>query len=156
MGTMTESWPMAELNEVRRLRVLAAATPAAAYAEGVVDGPFDNVWQAASDLEHTFPMLLADVRSMHVTHTNGEHLQAIARGRLGQRARFDVVMRPGWCWMQSRFLVGGMAAVPEGDKTRFAFMGAPRIPGARLLTPLIRRTHLGAKVIHRLQTQVHP
>ena len=122
----------------------------------MIDACFDDVWQVAADLEHGFPMLLSDVRSMHITHKNGEHLKALAHGRLGQRALFDVVMRPGWCWMQSRFLLGGMAAVPEGDQTRFAFMGAPRIPGARLLNPLVRRTHLAARVVQRLNTQLHP
>ena len=55
-------------------------------------------------------------------------MTARARGRLGQHARFDVVLRPGWCVMQSRFLIGGMAAVPEAGGTRFAFLS----PASRL------------------------
>ncbi len=39
--------------------------------------------------------------------------------------------------MQSRFLIGGMAATPEGDSTRFAFLGGLRLPGMRLLDPLL-------------------
>jgi len=40
--------------------------------------------------------------------------------------------------MQSRFLIGGMAAVPEADGTRFAFLGGLPLPGMRLLGPLLR------------------
>jgi hypothetical protein len=35
----------------------------------------------------------------------------------------DVVLRPGWCVMQSPFLVGGMAAVREAGGNRFVFFG---------------------------------
>lgn len=49
------------------------------------------------------------------------------------RARFDVELRPGWCLMRSRFLLGGMAARAEPDGTRFAFLGAFRLPAAALL-----------------------
>jgi hypothetical protein len=90
---------VADLDPVRRMRVLAAATPSIA----------------------------------------GERMTALARGRLGQRARFDVVLRPDWCVMQSGFLIGGMAAIPEADGTRFAFLGALRLPGLRLLDPVLRR-----------------
>jgi hypothetical protein len=81
--------------------------------------------------------MVTDVRSFEITSTRGERMTARARGRLGQRARFDVVLRPGWCVMQSRFLIGGMAAVPEADGTRFAFLGGLRLPGMRLLDPVL-------------------
>lgn len=134
---MTDTiWPEAGLDSVRRLRVMAATVPGAVYAEDVLAVPFDEVWAVAADLENEFPHLLTDVRAMRVTRADGDRLEARARGRYGQRARFDVVLRPGWCWMQSRFLLGGMAAVAEADRTRFAFMGALRVPGARLVHPL--------------------
>jgi hypothetical protein len=43
--------------------------------------------------------------------------------------------------MQSRIMVAAMAAVPEGDRTRFAHLEAFRFPGRRLLRPF-----LGAKM----------
>jgi hypothetical protein len=46
-----------------------------------------------------------------------------------------VLIRPGWCWMQSRFLLRGIAAAPDPQGTRFGFLG--RAPGAALLHPLI-------------------
>jgi hypothetical protein len=77
-------------------------------------------------------------------------MTARARGRLGQRARFDVVLRPGRCLMQSRFLIGGMAAAPEGEGTRFAFLGGLRLPGIPLPDP-VRRPGALARPIRRLE-----
>ncbi|MEV4000887.1 hypothetical protein [Actinomadura sp. NPDC049753] len=148
------SWPVADLDPVRRLRVMAASIPGAAYAEEVLARSLHEVWAVAGDLETEFPMLLGDVRTMRIAHADGEHLEAIAVGRLGQRARFDVVLRPGWCWMQSRFLHGGMAAAPEGEGTRVAFVGALRIPGMRLADPIVRRLRLGNRVLQRLETRL--
>ncbi|MEU8305663.1 hypothetical protein AB0C84_19075 [Actinomadura sp. NPDC048955] len=91
---------------------------------------------------------------MRIAHADGEHLEAIAVGRLGQRARFDVVLRPGWCWMQSRFLHGGMAAAPEGDGTRVALVGALRLPGMRLADPILRKLPLGGGVLRRLEARL--
>lgn len=136
---MTGEWPVTALDPVRRLRVMAAGVPGAVHAERVIAAGFDDVWTIASDLENELPHLLADVLSMRVTPGPGDRLTAHARGRLGQRARFVVVMRPGWCWMQSRFLIAGMAAVAVDDRTRFAFLGALRVPGVRLIGSLLSR-----------------
>jgi hypothetical protein len=135
---MNQDWPVTELDPVRRMRVLAAATPGVAYAEKLIPAPFGAVWDAASDLEHQLPRMITDLRSFEITSARGERMTARARGRLGQRASFDVVLRPGWCVMQSRFLIGGMAAAPEGESTRFAFLGGLRLPGIRLLDPMLR------------------
>jgi hypothetical protein len=86
---------------------------------------------------------------MRIVRAEGDRLEALAGGRLGQRARFDVVVRPGWCWMQSRFLLGGLAVTPEagGTCTRFAFMGGLRFPGSGCCTrcsgPSASRSALG-------------
>lgn len=152
---MSESWPVAELDPVRRLRVLAASLPGTVYAEGTIDAPFDQVWPVASDLADTLPVVLTDVRWARVTWARDERLELVARGRLGQRARFDVVLRPGWCWMRSRLLVGGMAAVPDPAGTRFAFVGGS--PLARPLGPLVQSAGepLVRRVIDRLARRVH-
>jgi hypothetical protein len=135
---MNQDWPVTELDPVRRMRVLAAAIPGVAYAEKLIPAPFSAVWDAASDLEHQLPRMITDLRSFEITSARAERMTARARGRLGQRASFDVVLRPGWCVMQSRFLIGGMAAAPEGESTRFAFLGGLRLPGIRLLDPMLR------------------
>ncbi len=153
MVPVNQDWPVAELDPVRRMRVLAAATPGVAYAEKLIPAPFSAVWEAASDLEHELPRMITDLRSFEITSARGERLTARARGRLGQHARFDVVLRPGWCVMQSRFLIGGMAAAPDGEGTRFAFLGGLRLPGIRLLDAVLRPAaqSLALRPIRRLE-----
>lgn len=157
MGPVSQSWPAAELGPVRRLRVLAAATPGTVYAEDAVDADFDTAWALISDLEHVLPHLITDLRSFVITASDGDRLTASARGRLGQRARFEVVLRPGWCVMQSRFLTGGLAAEPDGtgSGTRVAFFGGLRFPGARLARPLLTAASPMARVpLRRLKAQL--
>jgi hypothetical protein len=154
---VNQDWPVAELDPVRRMRVIAAATPGVAYAEKLIPASFGAVWEAASDLEHELPRMVTDLRSFEITGARGERMTARARGRLGQYARFNVVLRPGWCVMQSRFLIGGMAATPEGDSTRFAFLGGIRLPGIRLLDRVVRPAaeRLALRPIRRLEHRLH-
>ncbi len=97
--------------------------------------------------------MVTDLRSFEITSARGERMTARARGRLGQRARFDVVLRLGWCVMQTRLLVGGMAAVAEADGTRFAFLGGLRILPMRLLDRVLRPAvrMLALRPIRRLE-----
>jgi hypothetical protein len=135
---MTEEWPAADLDPVRRLRVLAASVRFPVYvSEIVVPAPVEQVWAVASDLERELPRCISTVREVRITHAEGDRLELMAFGTLGQRARFDVVLRPGWCLMRSRFVLGAMAAVPEAGGTRFASLGGFRLPGARLASPLL-------------------
>jgi hypothetical protein len=136
--------PPAELDPIRRLRVLAAAIPGAAVAEGVLDAPFDAVWAAATDFEHVggIEILIKEARISSRRpdpETGGERVEIEYKPRpLGPRDVIDVDLRPGWCWMQSPLAVAAMAAVPvEGGKTRFAHLEAVRFPGRRLFKPLI-------------------
>lgn len=150
---MSQHWPVADLDPIRRLQVIAATTPGVIYAEQHIPARFDVVWAVASDLEAELPRIVTDVAAFQVTASAGDRLQARARSRLGLRARFDVVLRPGWCLMQSRFLIFGMAAVPEAGGTRFAGLGGLRLPGAQLLGPVNRRLltgRLGHGAIGRL------
>jgi len=137
------SWPIAEFDPVRRLRVIAATTPSATIHERVLDARLDQVWAVAADLEGELAQwLFPDIRTVRFTHsTEPEPAVATVIGHSGLRARFDVVLQPGWCLMQSRFLIGGMAATPEqaGERTRFAFLGGFRgalRPMALLTRPL--------------------
>jgi hypothetical protein len=153
--TQHQGWPVAELDPVRRLRVLASAR-GGLYVEGLIAAPFEAVWAVASDLEGELPRYLPDVRWLRVTATAGDRLEARARSRLGLRARFDVVRRPGWCLLQSRFLIGGIAATPDGQGSRVAFLGAFRVPGWRFLRPLLGplEHRIGTMVLQRLEARV--
>src|SRR5262249_24393092 len=156
-GVAGMTWPAADLDAIRRLRALAAAVPGAFVAETVIDAPFDQVWAVAADLEHELPAYLPDVRSLTVTGRDGQRLQARARGYAGLRARFDILLRPGWCVMRSRFLLGCMAAVPDGQQTRFAFLGGALIPAQKAAAPalgLIGRW-AGPQVLTRFADRVH-
>jgi hypothetical protein len=115
------------------MRVLATSIPGASYAEEHLDIPFDRVWGFVSDMETSMPRLITDFRSFRILDRSGDRLTARAVGLLGHRGRFEVDLRSGWCLMQSRFVVGGFAAVPEGEGTRFAGCGGLRLPGSRLL-----------------------
>jgi hypothetical protein len=131
---------MSELDAVRRLRVMAAATPGCVLLERVIPAPFEAVWAVAADLEGELPRYQPFVRTLQVAQGEGDRLQALALGRLPLRARFDAVLRPGWCWMQSRNIVFGLAAVPVAGGTLLARAGATRRPGLkRLLRPALRR-----------------
>lgn len=152
-------WPVAKFDPVRRLRVIAATTPGASIQEIVVGAPLESVWAVAADLEGELPLwLFPDIRSIKVTTptADSERLVARARGHSGLRARFDVVLRPGWCLMQSRFLLGGMAATEEDDgATRFALLGGFCGP-LRLLAPAIRpiSARIGDRALVRFAERV--
>ncbi|WP_242882812.1 hypothetical protein [Actinomadura litoris] len=149
------TWPVGELDEVRRLRAMAASFPGVLLEEAVLPSTFEDVWAVLGDPERGFPGLVPDVRTLRVTERHGERMRAAVRGRSGMRGRFDMVLRPGWCLMQSRFLVFGMGAVAEGDDTRFAYMAALRVPGARVLGPPVRRL-LGPLILRRFVRRFTP
>ncbi|MQY05554.1 hypothetical protein [Actinomadura macrotermitis] len=142
-----------EPDPVQRLRVMAAGIPGAHVTERVVPAPFDVVWGVMADLEGEFGSFQPDMKSVRVTHRRDDRLEVLAHGHLGFRARFDVVLRPGWCWMQSRFLLIGMAAVPAGDRTRVALTGGTRVPGRAAIVP-IRVRHETERAMLRLAQRV--
>jgi hypothetical protein len=147
------TWPTGEFDELRRLRVLHAALPGSMLAQTVLPATFDQVWSVIADVENEFPGLVPDVGSIRVLTRDGERMKVYVRGRSGLRAPFDMVLRPGWCLMQSRLLVFGMAAAPDGDSTRFAYLAGLRLPGKRLINPLLAPIHrrLGRKVLRRFE-----
>ncbi|MHB9851244.1 hypothetical protein [Streptomyces sp. Tue6028] len=142
-------WPVADLDPVRRLRVLAAGVRGAHVTEGVVPAPYDRVWALLDDLEGDFGRIVPDMRRLRVVRRDGPRVEALARSRYGMRAGLRGEQRPGWCWLQSRFLLIGVAAAPEGTGTRVAFTGGVRVPGRAALVPLgVRRE--GERSLRRL------
>jgi hypothetical protein len=94
------------------------------------------------DLEGGLGRFEPDLARVRVTRVDGERLEAVARSRFGMRARFDVVLRPGWCWMASRFLLVGLAARADPAGTVVAMTGGLRVPGRAALLPLfVARTN---------------
>ena len=146
---MTDLWPTTDLDPVRRLHVLAAGIRGAHVTEAHVDAPFERVWSLLGDLEGAFGQVVTDMERLRVVHRQGERVEALARSRYGMRARLRGTQRPGWCWLQSRFLLIGMAATPEGTGTRVAFTGGVRLPSRAALIPLgVRRE--GSRSVQKL------
>jgi hypothetical protein len=156
MSALTGVWPSASLDPVRRMRILVAALPHAAYRERVLDAPFDAVWRVASDLERGTPLWEMNVAALAVVHRDEELLEVEIRSPFGIRLRAHTVLRPGWCVMHGQLFAVGMAAAPEGERTRFAHFEALRLPGARVLRPLLRhRIHHELETLERLAQGVH-
>jgi hypothetical protein len=104
-----------------------------------------------SDFEGAFREIQTDMHRVRVLRRDGERVELLARSRYGMRARFRGVLRPGWCWLQSRFLVVGMAAATDpGGGTRVAVTGGIRVPGRAALVPVgVRRE--GRRALDRLE-----
>lgn len=131
------TWPVSELDEVRRLRALHAALPGTLLAETVLPDGFEPVWAELSDLEHDFLSYAPSIASIRITERDGERMRAVVRDRIGLRAPFDVVLRSGWCLMQSRFVVFAMAAAPADGGTRVGYLLGLRLHGNRLFGRLL-------------------
>jgi hypothetical protein len=145
-------YPSIELDPIRRLHALAAAIPGAAVAERVLDAPFEAVWDVATDFEEGVPKIEIFVGSARILSREGDRLEvAVKYPIVGLTDRLDVVLRPGWCWMQSGTAVAAMAAKAEGDKTRFAHLEAFRIPGRRIFGPLLAAKIVLVRELQRIE-----
>jgi hypothetical protein len=149
------NWPISELDNLHRLHILHGALPGTMLAETVIAADFDRVWSVISDVENQFPGLVPDVKSIRIVARDGERMQALVHGRSGLRAPFEMILRPGWCLMQSRFLVFGMAAASAGDQTRFGYLAGLRLPGMRIVRPLLAplQRRLARAVLHRFEAR---
>lgn len=146
---MTE-WPTTELTDVERFRALAAGVPGAAVTERVLAADPDQVKAMLADL-NVFAEIQADFVSATVLERDGDRVVVLAKGRRGQRARLVGQFRPGWCWLQSRFVIIGMAVAAEpGGGARVALTGGVRVPGRAAIVPLgVRRE--STRSLDRLQ-----
>ena len=127
-----------QLDPIERLRVLARALPGSGMREATIDAPFDAVWRAATDIEGVIPQVEPFVRRAQIVRRDDERVQAIVKSPLLPAMQMEVLVRPGWCVMQTRMGMAAWAARPEGDRTRLAHLEAFRFPGKRLLGPLLR------------------
>ncbi|HEX8802845.1 MAG TPA: hypothetical protein VF743_01590 [Acidimicrobiales bacterium] len=127
-------WPVARLDRIARLRLLAGALPGAVLRERLVDAPLAEVWGFVGDLEASVPVFDRAVTRVRVVRRDGDRLRVHAWGRrLPRPLAYEVVLRTGWCWMASTPTVHvvGMAAEAEGDRTRFAHLEGLAAPGPR-------------------------
>ncbi|MFF1561162.1 hypothetical protein [Streptomyces sp. NPDC058279] len=142
------------IDTVARLRVMAAGIPGARVAERVLPADPETVWAVMADLEGEFGRFQPDMRTVRVLRVSGDRVEALARSKYGLRAHFRGVLRPGWCWLQSRFLIIGMAAAPEpGGGTRVALTGGVRVPARAAIVPWGTAAEL-ARAMSRLAQRV--
>ena len=147
------NWPNVELTDVERFRALAAGVPGAAVTERVLAAPVERVKELLTDLD-AFATIQADLVSATLLERNGDRVVVLARGRRGQRARLEGQLRPGWCWLQSRFVIIGMAVAAEpGGGTRVALTGGIRVPGRAAIVP-VRVRQESIKTMARLERLV--
>jgi hypothetical protein len=131
------------LDPVARMRVLAAAHPGCAVVERVLAASFDAVWSIAGDLEGGIVRFEHAVERVRIIARKGDRIELISTGKRGSERRFQVILRPGWCWMQSGPLLVAMAARPEADGTRLAHLEGIRFGAGRVLRPVLRRKIAG-------------
>jgi hypothetical protein len=140
------------LDPIDRLRVLAAGIPGAAMVERVLDAPFEAVWATATDFEGALSGFEIGVSAARVVARDGDRVTLESRVPLLRlRQRVDIHLREGWCLMQGRGFVAGMAARPEGNRTRFAHLEAARVPGARLTRPLVKAKMIMTRELRRIE-----
>lgn len=135
-------WPQARLSNLGRLRALAAGLPGVALHERSVEAHFDEVWGFVGDLERSVPQFDTTVRSVRIVSRQGDDLRVVVSttGRFLRGIVMDVTLHSGWCWMvaRPRLYVVGMAADPEGDRTRFGLLEGFTAPWPWPLTELAR------------------
>lgn len=127
------------LDSIDRLRVIAAGLDDVVLVERVLDAPYDAVWRLASDLERGVPQFEPGVEAVEIRERDGESLRVLVRTRSGSQLAMEVILRDGYCLMQSDPVAIGMAARAEGGRTRFAHFeslrGAP-VDRSKLLDEL--------------------
>ena len=138
------SWPEAPLDPVSKMRALAAGLPHVAFRETVLNADFDRVWNFIADLEGSTHLYEATVSRVRILERAGDRLQIETRMLpIGVWLKMDVVLRPGWCVMSSRWGEVGMAAHPEGNsRTRYFHFEGSRLLG-RMARPYFRRNMVG-------------
>ena len=143
---MSGAWPTATLGPVARARALAASIPSAAWAEEILDAPYDATWRWVRDLEVSVPLFDSQVKRLQVIERraeDGAERLRIKAWSMGIGLPFDVRLEEGYCLMQARarlYLVV-MAAEPhdDGRKTRFFHVEAIPLPGLGLMRRAIAR-----------------
>jgi hypothetical protein len=119
------AWPTAHLDPVAKLRVLDAALPGAVMRERLIDAPFDAVWGFVSDVETSVPEFDREVSRVRIVRRDGERLRIHTwTAGVPVPLAFDVTLREDSMWMVSspRLYVVGMAAIPEGQRTRLGHL----------------------------------
>jgi hypothetical protein len=150
-------WPIASLDPIGRVRLLAAQVPGCVLVERVLPGSAAELWAYLSDLANigSFDQFVGRVaiheRRVVAEVPDGPVEELVASAHVpawGPGLRMDIRLEPGICVMQARarlYLVV-MAVADEGEgRVRHAHLEGVPLPGAGILRPLLRR-HVAADV----------
>jgi hypothetical protein len=110
-----------DLDPVRELRILSGVHQGSVRIERLIDAQLDAVWAVAGDLEHGVPRYERETSAVRV-EADGGQLSVIAYDGAGRSLTFQAILRRGLCWMQSGDVLIGLAARPEGRRTRLAHL----------------------------------
>ena len=144
MSDIRGDWPVAMFGPIARARALASSIPGAAWAEGILDAPYETAWPWIADLETSVPRFDSQVHKLRVLTRAAEgsaQRLRVAATSFGVAVPFEVRLEDGFCLMQARarlYLVI-MAAEPldAGARTRFFHLEAVPLPGTRLLRSIL-------------------
>jgi hypothetical protein len=134
------------LGPIARARALGASIPGAAWAEGILDAPYDTAWSWVTNLEVSVPRFDTQVSKVRVLERgaeDGAEGLRITASSFGVPVPFHVRLEDGYCLMQARarlYLVL-MAAEPydAGARTRFFHLEAVPLPGTRFMRGYLQR-----------------
>jgi hypothetical protein len=137
------TWPVANLDPVRRLRVLASAYPSAGYGEVTLELPFEETWSWLTDFDRNVQRFDSTVARTRTTPRPDGDLSLLAWTRRNPiPLPFRVHVEPGFCMMRGRarlFLVL-MAAVPlDEGRTRYAHAEAVPLRATGFLRRRVQR-----------------
>jgi hypothetical protein len=146
VSDLERHWPVASMGPIARAVALGASIPGAAWAEDILDAPYDVVWPWIADLEMSVPRFDTQVRKLRVlerrVEDDAERLR-ITASSFGISVPFIVRLENGFCLMQARarLYMVLMAAEPHdaGTRTRFFHLEAVPLPGARVLRGRLQR-----------------
>jgi hypothetical protein len=157
-ATAAPGWPVATLDPIQRVRLLAETVPGCVLVERVVPGTAADLWAYLSDLTNvgSFDQFVGKVR-IHERRVVEEREAGVVEELVvtahvpswGPGLPMDIRLEPGLCLMRARarlyLVVMAVADEGDGEHVRHAHLEGVPLPGAGLLRPLLRR-HVAADV----------
>ncbi len=129
-----EAWPVATLDGVSRIRLLARVLPNVHVAERVIDAPFGRVWEFLHDIETSVPMFDENVLEVAIVRRrSATQLDMRVRARFSPAVPFRCEMGEGHIVMNAPgglYVVGiGVRPRTDGTTEYVQFEGVPNRAG---------------------------
>jgi hypothetical protein len=150
VDAFSNDWPdLVPMSPVRRLMALAAALDGVAIERRVVDAHRDQLWGFIENLDQSIPTFDPLVRAIHIVEQDDHGHPTRVTASPG-RITFDVRWADGWCLMQSKWYVVGMAVEALDDRrSLYAHMEGIRPPRAKWARAICRPVLRSLVGLHR-------